>query len=508
LRATFMGLETARSAIAVNQKAQDIVANNLANTETNGYTRQRVERASVAVSSFSSRIGSSTIGSSGTGVTALGVSQIRDSFLDKCFRDEYSTNSGFSQTSEILNDILSVFPDGANIKDDSGLVGGLEGLYTNLNKFIQSPTSSSEANLVRTSFTNLTQVLQQLNSGLTKVCERQTENLKTTVDRTNDLFEQIANLNVSISGDATIMSNNGNEHFMPNELLDQRNLLLDELSSYGNINVKQNTDGTVNVEMGGKTVVNKGDFDSLTTTVDENNYVNVAWRTSGESVSFSGGAIKAYVSVINGRGSNVQSNAETRVQGIPYYRDRINTFASQLAKVANSTIPQTFGADGKVATYKTLLAGYKADGTDADVITAGNITVSNEWTNGGAAYIVFNKDENVEDYAQQLSNKLFKDSVSFSSYGENYSGTFTNYTIDMLGKIGTDVSFNAGRRDATATIADDYLSSRDSTSGVQRDEETADMLIYQKSYQASARMLTVMDEMLDTLINRVGRVGL
>lgn len=511
MRSTFIGLETARSAITVNQMAQDVVANNLANSETNGYTRQRVERAATAVVSYANRVASSSTVNTGTGVSALGVSQIRDSFLDKCFRDEYSTSSAYSQTADILNDILSVFPDGADITDDSGLLGGLEGLYTNLNTFIKSPTSSSEANLVRASFTNITQILRQLDSGLTTACQRQTENLQTTVKRTNDLLEQITDLNRSISSDAAIKANSGSEYFKSNELLDKRNLLLDELASYGNINVKENSDGTVNVEMGGKLVVNKGECDSLDLTIDSDNYVNVAWRTSGTSVSLTGGSIRAYISVLNGRGSNVQSNKETPVQGIPYYRDRINEFASALADIANKTIPTSSAAvdaNGYVSSYKTLLAGYNADGTAAATVTAGNISISNEWTSNGAEYLIFSKTENVEDYAQLLSNKLFKDSNTFVSYGESYTGTFSNYTIDMLGKIGTDVSFNEGRRDATATIADDYLSSRDSNSGVQQDEETANMMIYQKSYQAAARVMTVMDDMLDMLINRLGRVGL
>ncbi len=505
MRSTFIGLETARSAITVNQMAQDVVANNLANSETNGYTRQRVERAATAVVSYANRVASSSTVNTGTGVTALGVSQIRDSFLDKCFRDEYSTSSAYSQTADILNDILSVFPDGADITDDSGLLGGLEGLYTNLNTFIKSPTSSSEANLVRASFTNITQILRQLDSGLTTACQRQTENLQTTVKRTNDLLEQITDLNRSISGDAAIKANSGSEYFKSNELLDKRNLLLDELASYGNINVKENSDGTVNVEMGRKLVVNNGECDSLDLRIDSDNYVNVAWRTAGTSVSLTGGSIRAYISVLNGRGSNVQSNKETPVQGIPYYRDRINGFASALATIANSTIP---APTGSASPYKTLLGGYNADGTAAASITAGNISISNEWTSNGAEYLIFSKTENVEDYAQLLSNKLFKDSNTFVSYGESYTGTFSNYTIDMLGKLGTDVSFNEGRRDATATIADDYLSSRDSNSGVQQDEETANMMIYQKSYQAAARVMTVMDDMLDMLINRLGRVGL
>ena len=400
-----------------------------------------------------------------------------------------------------------MFPDGADITDDSGLLGGLEGLYKNLNTFIQSPTSDSEANLVKSSFTNITQILKQLDSGLTTVCDRQIETLQTTVDRTNDLFEQIANLNASIASDATIMSNSQNKFYQSNELLDQRNLLLDELASYGDINVKDNSDGTVTVDMGGKTVINKGDFDSLSLNVDSNKYVDVVWRTSGDSVSMASGSLKAFVSVLNGRGKNVQSNQETPVQGIPYYRDRLNTFARELARVANSTIPTALDASGNPVSYKTLLGGYNSDGTAASSITAANISISNEWNTNGPGYLIFSRTEKVEDYAQLLSKKIFDESNSFSSYGESYKGTFSNYTIDMLGKIGTDVNFNEGRRDATATIADDYLSSRDSASGVQQDEETADMLKYQKSYNAAARLMTVMDDMLDTLINGMGRVG-
>lgn len=494
-------METARSAIVVNQIAQDVVANNIANLNTEGYTRQRVERAATAVSTYSNRVRASFSSGNGTGVTALGVSQVRDSFLDKCFRDENSVSSCYSQTADILNDILSVFPDGADITNDSGLIGGLESLYTNLNTFIQSPTSQSEANLVKSSFTNLAQILNQLDSGLTTVFKRQSEDLQTTVDRTNDLMEQIASLNKNIAADATIMANTGSKYSQPNELLDERNTLLDELSNYGDINVTENSDGTVSVEMGGKLVVDKGEYDSLSMTVDKNNYVNVSWRTSGDSVSLSSGSIRAYVDVINGRGSNVQNNKETSVQGIPYYRDRINQFASALADVANSTIPDSVDSSGNVISYKTLLGGYDSNGNAVKTITAGNISVSKEWTDEGAAYIIYSDSENVEDYAQLLSNKIFEDSYTFSSYGETYTGTFSNYTIDMLGKIGTDVSFNEGRSEATATIANDYLSSRDSISGVQQDEETANMLIYQRSYQAASRLMTVMNDMLDTLIN-------
>ena len=87
MRAAFAGLDIARSAIVTNQVAQDVVANNLANSETKGYTRQRVERAAVTVASYADRVSTRSSVNTGAGVEALGVSQIRDSFLDKCFRD-------------------------------------------------------------------------------------------------------------------------------------------------------------------------------------------------------------------------------------------------------------------------------------------------------------------------------------------------------------------------------------------------------------------------------------
>ena len=74
----------------------------------------------------------------------------------------------------------------------------------------------------------------------------------------------------------------------------------------------------------------------------------------------------------------------------------------------------------------------------------------------------------------------------------------------MVGKIGTDVSANTNSYTAKKAVADDFLSQRESNSGVQRDEETANMLVYQKAYQASARIMSVMDNLLDTLINDLG----
>lgn len=516
MRPTFMGFETAKSSVFTNQKALDIVGNNLANVNTEGYSRQRVDRTSVAPSAFSTKVASNRTGLAGMGVDALGVSQTRDSFIDKCFRDEYSVAAYHGQSAEILAAIQSALVDADDITSDAGLQGAMEQIYSALNDFIKEPTQSSGANVVMSACKNMCQVLNQLDTSLVQVRDQQIGDLEVSVKRTNEILAQVAHLNHTISSDATVVTNPNNEYFRPNELMDQRNLLLDELSGYGNVNIIEKGDGTVTIEMGGHTVVKGDQYNDISMATDSRGYVSLKWRSSGEDLSLTGGSLLARQEYINGRGSNVQSSAESAKQGIPYYRDRLNTFASSFVKMVNSTIPQYDQATGKPLEkdgqiqYKTLLAARTPDGSfSADYpVSAANITLSKDWQNAGGGYLVYNPDEAVEEYAQQMASTLTDTNFTFESFGETFKGSFVEYHAELLGRLGSDLSFESNRQKATSAVADDFLSRRDSISGVSKDEETTDMLKYQKSYEAAARLMTVLDEVLDVIINKMGRVGL
>ena len=179
------------------------------------------------------------------------------------------------------------------------------------------------------------------------------------------------------------------------------------------------------------------------------------------------------------------------------------------AVVGETVLTLSKDADGKVV-YKTLLGATQSDGTVSNVaqITAANISISKEWSEGGDSYFIFNKQENVEDYAQKLSARLSNEDFTFTSLGESFTGTFNEYMIELVGRLGTDVSYNTGKQEAAAQVADDFLEQRDSIAGVQQDEETTNLMIFQKAFSASSRVMTTMDDLLDTIINRMGRVGL
>lgn len=508
MRPTFMGFETAKSAIFANQKSIDIMGNNLSNIDTAGYTRQRVDRASVSPSRYSSRVASNRTGLQGQGVETLGVSQMRDSMLDKRFRDEYTKANYHGKAADILNDIQSAM-DGNDITDESGLYSAISQLSAALLDFTKNSTDQTEANIVMSSFKNMTQVLQQMDAKLQSVVNQQMNDLQVNVDRVNEISNQIAYLNKMIGDDPTVVLD-GNEYFRPNELLDQRNLLLDELAGYGDISIEQLANGKVNVTMGGNKLVSQDKADGIQMLPpNEDGTVTLRWRGSGELLQLTGGTLKASTDFINGRGANMQSSTETPYQGIPYYRDQINTFAAGIVKLANTSIPEK-DADGNITGYKTLLAAKMPDGsTNAKThITAGNITISDEWVKNGAGYFVYDINETKEDYAMLISNRLTESPFTFETHGEKFTGTFADFELNFLGKLGSDLQYQQGRQEATGKVADDFLDRRDAISGVSQDEETADMMKYQKSYEAASRVMTVLDDLLDVIINRTGRAGL
>ena len=513
MRPTFMGFETAKSAIFVNQKSIDIVGTNLSNMNTNGYTRQRVETATMYVNNTSSRVTSKRIGIMGQGVEALGVGQVRDAYLDKRFRDEYSKNAYYREANDVLSDIQSVFDDGHDVSSLTGITSAMEQIFKSIQDFAESPTVGTSANVVMSAFSNMVQVLNQLDNKLTNVQQQQSYDMKNTTARVNELLEELAHLNKAISRDESVVSNPDNEHYRPNELYDKRNMVLDELAAYGNIEVSEKANGTVDVKMGGVMVVSGSDHNKLNFFQNQDGTVALSWAKGGQPAQFTSGSLKASMEYINGRGTNIQSSNETPQKGIPYYRDKIDTYANALAQVVNNSIPEydpetkqpKVDENGNII-YKTLLSAKGEDGKTNNTlpINAKNISISDEWREGGADYFIYSKEVADPSFAQSIGIKLTQDAFTFKSHGESFTGTFEEFYTDFVSGLGSEISYVQGRQEASAIVTDDFLTRRDAVSGVSRDEETANLVTFQKSYEAAARVMNVMDELLDVIINQMG----
>ena len=510
LRPTFMGFDIAKRGIQTSQKGLDITGHNMTNWDSVGYTRQRIDQVAIAPSSYTTRFGSNRIGVAGQGVDINGVAQIRDSFLDKRFRDENSEMGYFSQVQSILADIESSIGE-FNPLSNAGIRGCLETLLPAIQSMTDLPFSDTHANIVATEFRNLTQTLHQLNSKLDSVAEQQKYNLNISVNETNKILQQLAGLNHAISQDLGLTVNN--DYYGPNELFDQRNLLLDELSKFGDIKISENGDRTIDVVMGGMTVVTGDKYEKMEMSYNSNDTVSLRWVSTGEKIATTTGSLKGATDYINGRGPNVISEGESHYRGILYYRDQLNVFSNTLVSVVNNIIPE-FDAAGNQTGFKELLGGLSnqldANGkriVSKDIpITAANISISDAW-NADSSYIIAKENNKDNSYIQSLYNALTLQDQTFISNGGVYTGTFYEFVDDYAATLAEDYTFYEGRRTASYTIVNDLQDRRDAISGVVMDEEVTNMLMYNKSFQASSRLMTTLDEALDVLINRTGLVG-
>lgn len=504
MRPTFLGFEASKTALYASQKALDITGHNLSNISTQGYTRQRADQVSVSAGSYNSRYSLNMAVYGGMGTNINGIEQIRDTRLDQAFRNEYCNTGYYDQKSAMLGDIESVLQEldlGAD-GNGYGLRSSIENLYKSLEDFSYNASSESHANIVATSFASTAKLLNHMYIGLENSAQEFKTDLKDSVGEANVIFSKIADLNVSIRN--SMVANNYNEQFGPNELLDQRNLLLDNLSVFGEVRVKETSGGMISVTLGGHTVVNGAESERINYLENKNGTVSMKWKSNGEDVNCDSGSFKASVEILNGRGLGQRNSYESKEKGYLFYMDKLNSFSNMLADVANTTIPSTVDASGNISSYKKILGADTGKGVTSTTlpITAKNITISEELAKD-SSYLIYDKKSNDNTHILSMLEQLMSDKHQFESAGDRFNGTFEDFVADYCGTLGTDVNYNVARLESSLNITNEIINTRDSVSGVSETEETVNMLTYNRAFQAASRMMTTMDDLLDVIINKM-----
>lgn len=507
MRPTFLGFEASKTALFATQKALDITGNNLANISSEGYTRQRVDQVSMGYYCYGNRHNiNARTHLAGMGTNILGISQTRNELLDNAFRTQYAEVGDYSQRNAMLTDIQSVLQE-MDIGTDGngyGLRYSIEEMYTALQDFSMNTSSVTDANVVVSAFTNFASTMRQMSMSLESKCEEYRQELAVDVENMNTLLGKLTSLNRDIK--RAMVAGGYTGEYGPNELLDERNLILDELSGYGEVGVKYNSDGTVDVSIGGRQVVKDETCEKIDFSVNSDGTVAVKWRSDGENVGMGNGIITASIDIINGRGNGVVSTNESAVMGFRYYKDRLDELASRITDVCNNTIPSEIDENGNIVSYvKFFGAQMKNENGETEIfpdmyISADNIRVmdnikddpTNILTNDGVT-----KDNK---YVLELISNLSTTKIPF----RNGEATFEDYITGYLTNLGNDITYYNTRSESAQTVNEELLNTRESMTGVSENEETVNMLTYNRAYQAAARMMTVMDELLDVLINQMG----
>jgi flagellar hook-associated protein 1 len=440
----FSGLNTALRGVQAHQAALDVVSHNIANVDTPGYSRQEAVFGAAASLKIDGTKQDGTAAQLGQGVDVLSYRRIRDDFLDLQYRAQ---NTNASQA-DVASKRLGVVQSGLALNTDSDLGQQLDKLWTAYDTLASNPTSSDAKAGVVGAAQNVAQRFQTLDSDIAAAGTQATaaiSDMLSDAGPIKPIADELAKLNVQINQQQQAGQ-------QPNDLLDRRDQLLDQLSAYGQVSTtpdptlgsdgKPAYPGMIQVSFGGATTP----LVSQTT---------VTMPTTGTLSATPGGQLGGLQDVV------------AKTDG---YRTTLATMANTLMSSVNalSATPVFSGTGANdiavVATSATISAGAAgapaADNSVANAIRA---------LRGGAV-----------DTA--------------------YSG--------LVRTVGSDVQTATSNNTTANSVLTSVDAQRQSMSGVSMDEEMASLIKFQRGYQAAARALTTMDDILNTLINSTGRVGM
>lgn len=515
MRPTFLGFETQKRTLQIAQKNLDITGNNLSNTNTIGYTRQRVDLYAMYVSGNQSlRWCSDTnqLSVTGQGVNAYGVAQIRDQYIDKRYRENIAIEAETEKTVEFLSEVEDVLD---NFETD-GLQHFTEQFFKTLQDYsVEKPDSAEVATLCVNAAVNLCRVLNEYDQKLCEVEDTYVGELEDTVSYLNTMLDDMNELNDRIARELI----NFPEGYGPNELYDQLNLMIDELATYGDIEVTKNSNGTFTVDMAGVRILDGETFQVNRIMMEDYDDFGEAimFFESGDELNPVSGMLRSYLIALNGNGvyATGHQNGE---YGIAYFKSAVDQFANTIAKTFNNAN----NADDDPT--RTMFS----PSVEGAVITAGNIHVADEWLQdptmigevrtldpltGLYSYGFDEVTDELGNVNLQNTNVLYllsqfeNGDIRFGN-AHDFQGDPYQYISFISNRLAQTIIYDKSRNESAITTVDTLLDARDEVSGVDMDEEGINMLNYQKWYSASSRMLTTLDECLEKLINGTGRVGL
>ena len=556
VRATFSGFNTALSALQANQKRLDITGQNLSNMNTAGYTRQQLEASSLNYTNPISHYSNGNETAVGFGVSMDRVSQIRDPYLDIQYRSQSADCSYTNRLQTALNSLSKVL-DETTI---SGIRKAFDDVLSTLTS-MQDPAKVSDPiyeSELRTKMQSVCDLFNQASRQITQAEQNEFQKItgegsseQGDVQKINDILRQIGDLNVQIKRNQVA----GHPSL---ELQDQRNLLLDELSGYipietryykddahsGNKAYDYDANGAVigkkdwpddlEVSMNyidaqgksqklilvngsdlgadgltknyGQLSVLKGDHQTAASVSDPAN-ISIkfekapSYKGKGQAannnvyaelkgIRFEGGSLQASLDMLQkkGTGNVIQgSTAVDDVRGYQYYSEKLDQLALTFANSMNDI------NNGKNHRDQNLLSNSTNDSTTG--ITAGNIGISKGWTSG-TIHISTDGTNRTDTILDMIA--AMKDTKKLNGK------TFADYMNNLSTQLASDSSSNQTALKTGTTVLNSIQDSRDSLSGVSLDEEATNMMAYVSAYNAASRLMTALDEVLNTLISNTG----
>ena len=450
-------LHNSSAALRVHSKGLEVTGKNLANVNNRGYSKERVEigdRGQI----------NTGVATESMGVEAMGLRQNRDSLLDKSVMRELTATADLEAAKKVLTSaetalgqFLDRTKDSTSIQNAMGASGGAIGdaltdFFNAWESVSVKPQDVGEKQLLLEKAKILAEKLNQTDKRLSQVQTDVDAQLKTDVVTVNQLLDEIAKTNDYIAKAELV------KPYSAVDLRDQRQAKLEELSKYLDVqfeNITPDGLGQIKVTSGNFTLVDGKDVPGQLTYEDDS--------TATDFRTFKlGGA--AFVPVNGKLAAQLESSTGT----VQTARDQLNSLKTALEDQVNSAYGAVFFA--------------------IDEVTK-NISVSATSISAGAS-----------GSNQIALNVAALGTKSIAALGSTFNAYF-NKTVTTVAQQLNSTNTRLEDQKLSEEMA---VNSRDQYSGVSQDEEITDMMKFQRSFQASARHINVIDTLLEQVVNRLG----
>jgi flagellar hook-associated protein 1 FlgK len=490
MASSFGSINTALTSLYAQRRGLDVTGQNIANANTEGYTRQRVDMQAQVGSTVPVRW--ATTDGLGTGVAVSDVQRLRDEFLENRGRTEHGNGAYLTNQAAAYASIEDVFSEPSS----TALQAQLHDMWAGWGDVGDEPSSEAARSALLQQSRVVADGLNSAYDSLSNQWSANSTQLGKYVNEVNTAASTIAQLNDSIvKATATGVT--------VNELTDQRDTAIMHLSELTGATAALRDDGSMDVFVGNALLVTRTKTRTMestgVTTLDAQRAFNEnpanGTASAGLTWADGGDAIQA--------GGTMGSMVDTMTKVLPGMATKLDAVAEALVTTVNTETSAGLKADGTAGA--DFFIGDFSAGRFAKNIKVG-ITVPSDIAVSG-------KNEQNPDGTPKLDgagNPIGTNDGSIATRLAGAGGRGGSPDLSyqsMIADLGVSAQTSTRRSEIQANVTDQVDSARQAESGVNLDEEMTNLLTYQRGYEAASRVLTTIDSMLDQLINRTGLVG-
>ncbi|HWP98193.1 MAG TPA: flagellar hook-associated protein FlgK [Syntrophomonadaceae bacterium] len=484
---TFSVYHIASSGMSVYQANLSVVSHNLSNVNTTGSSRQRATTAEKTIDAANGT-------AYGDGVSVTEVSRIRDTLIDNTYRQDNAKASYWDVKNNLLEDAETLLNEYSSSSSDesTGLQQTIKDFYNSWDDLTSDPSSQSSRSQVVEYATALVDTINQINDQLIQMQQEASGEVTDSVDSINNIAQQIAKLNSQIR-----MGNSSGSSV--NDLKDQQDELLDELSAQVNINVQEGSNGAVKVSIGGITLVEDNTVNKLAA-VQNGDTITVEWPQFDCDAQITSGSLKAYLEEADSSAVTAITDTSTydfntdSCSSIGNLRQGLNDLITTIADKVNNLLTSGKDLDGNSG--QALFVTKDSN----KPMQIGNITIDSDIENDVDKIAAGTSGESDDStIASEISS--LQDETNFSYDGLVVNTTdFYQQLTSWIGTAGNTASSNYDTQD---TLLQEVKTQRDSLSSISTDDELAAMIVYQNAYNANAKVFSIIDSLLNDFIKDV-----